>query len=248
MISISIELVPRSHDEINAQISEIKEKIPLVDTLNVPDLLRFTVRSWEACVHGLHLFQNVIPHVRAIDFNLRGRFELCETFHESKLGSILVITGDKPQDTSKKVYRNSSLELIRVLKKEMPHLRVYAGIDPYRSSLSRELDYIKDKVEAGADGFFTQPFFDLRLLDMYMEHLEDQCVYWGICPVTSEKSKSYWECKNEAIFPKASNLNYSSNVELARSILKRAQESNTNIYFMPIRTDPVQYLKDVLSD
>lgn len=248
MTSISIELVPRSHDEIRVQISEIQKLFPVIDTLNIPDLLRFPVRSWEACKHGLQLFQNVIPHLRAIDFNLRGRFELTEMFLESQLSSVLVITGDKPQDMSKKVYRNSSLELIRVLKKEMPHLKVYSGIDPYRSSLSKELDYTKDKLEAGVDGFFTQPFFDLRLLDIYMEHLEDQCVYWGICPVTSEKSRSYWESKNEAIFPKNFDLSYPGNVELARIILKRAKDRNTNIYFMPIRTEPVRYLRDVLSD
>jgi methylenetetrahydrofolate reductase (NADPH) len=248
MISISIELVPRSYEEISVQISEIQKQFPLIDTLNIPDLLRFPVRSWEACKHGLHIFQNVIPHLRAIDFNLRDRFELTETFIESTLKSALVITGDKPQDMSKKVYRNSSLELIRVLKKEMPHLKVYAGIDPYRSSLSKELDYIKDKLDAGVDGFFTQPFFDIRLLDMYMEYLDGHCVYWGICPVTSEKSKSYWESKNEAMFPKAFDHSYSSNVELARIIIKRAQDSNTNIYIMPIRIEPFQYLKEVLSD
>jgi methylenetetrahydrofolate reductase (NADPH) len=248
MTSISIELVPRSHEEIRAQISEIHEQFPVIDTLNIPDLLRFPVRSWEACKYGLQLFQNVIPHLRAIDFNLRERFELTGTFLESKLRSALVITGDKPQDMSKKVFRNSSLELIRVLKKEMPYLKVYSGIDPYRSSLSRELDYIKDKLEAGIDGFFTQPFFDLRLLDIYMEQLEGQCVYWGICPVTSEKSRSYWESKNEAIFPKAFDLSYESNVALAQRILKKAMDNNTNIYFMPIRTEPVRYLRDVLSD
>jgi methylenetetrahydrofolate reductase (NADPH) len=114
--------------------------------------------------------------------------------------------------------------------------------------LSKELDYIKDKLDAGVDGFFTQPFFDIRLLDMYMEYLDGHCVYWGICPVTSEKSKSYWESKNEAMFPKAFDHSYSSNVELARIIIKRAQDSNTNIYIMPIRIEPFQYLKEVLSD
>lgn len=247
MTSISIELVPRNHEEIKAQISEIQQLFPEVDTLNIPDLLRFPIRSWEACQYGLPVFKNVIPHLRSIDFNLRERFELTDTFINTGIKNVLVITGDKPQDMSKKVYRNTSLELIRVLKKEMPELKVFSGIDQYRSSLSKEIDYVKDKLEAGVDGFFTQPFFDIRLLEIYMEHLEDLCVYWGICPVTSEKSKSYWESKNEALFPKAFNLSYSSNVELARTILNKAKNCNTNVYFMPIRTDPVQYLKDVLA-
>lgn len=246
MSSISIELVPRAHNEIKTQIEEINKHFPEIDTLNIPDLLRFPIRSWDACQHGLKKFQNVIPHLRAIDFNLREYFELKQIFLKSKITSTLVITGDKPQDMSKKVYRNTSLELIRVLKKEMPHLKVYSGIDPYRSSLSNELDYVKDKLESGVDGFFTQPFFDLRLLDIYMEHLEGLCVYWGVCPVITERSKLYWESKNEAMFPKSFNLGYSYNVELAKAIMKRAYNFNSNIYFMPIRTDPMQFLRDVL--
>ncbi|NLL14947.1 MAG: hypothetical protein GX267_16205 [Fibrobacter sp.] len=159
MTSISIELVPRNHQEIKAQISEIKKLFPEVDTLNIPDLLRFPIRSCEACQYGLPVFKNVIPHLRSIDFNLRERFELTETFINTGIKNVLVITGDKPQDMSKKVYRNTSLELIRVLKKEMPELKVFSGIDQYRSSLSKEIDYVKDKLEAGVDGFFTQPFF-----------------------------------------------------------------------------------------
>jgi methylenetetrahydrofolate reductase (NADPH) len=246
MTSISIELVPRNHDEIKTQISDIHNSFPHIDTLNIPDLLRFPIRSWVACQHGISIFDNVIPHLRSIDFNLRERFELADKLNEIGIKSVLVITGDKPQDMSKKVYRNTSLELVRVLKKEMPHLKVFSSIDPYRSSLSREMDYVKDKVEAGVDGFFTQPFFDLRLLDIYMEHLENLIVYWGICPVTSDKSKSYWESKNEAMFPKTFSLSYQNNVDLGRSILKRAEENNANVYFMPIRTEPIQYLKDVL--
>ena len=246
MSSISIELVPRNRLEIQSQIQEISNLFPEITTLNIPDLLRFPIRSWEACQLGMHNFAELIPHLRSVDFNLGERFELTDEFIKSKITSVLVITGDKPQDMSRKVFRNTSLELIRVLKKEMPHLKVYAGIDPYRSSLSKEMDYIKDKLEAGVDGFFTQPFFDLRLLDIYMEHLEGLCVYWGICPVTSDKSKSYWESKNEAMFPRTFDLSYLGNVELGRIILNKARENKSNVYFMPIRIEPIQYLKDVI--
>jgi methylenetetrahydrofolate reductase (NADPH) len=246
MTSISIELVPRSYEELLPQIETIHAIFPNIDTLNIPDLLRFSIRSWDGCRAGMQYFNNVIPHLRSVDFNLRGPFELNKIFDQIGLQKVLVITGDKPQDMSRKVYRNTSLELIRVLKKEMPSLTVYAAIDPYRSSLSNELDYVKDKMEAGVDGFFTQPFFDLRLLEIYMENLEGTCVYWGICPVTSEKSKSYWESKNEAIFPKKFSLDYGENVELAKNIMGMVKKAGMNAYFMPIRTDPVQFLKDVL--
>lgn len=248
MRSISIEIVPRSHKEIKNQIQEISSSFSNINTLNIPDLLRFPIRSWEACSKGLHYFEQVIPHLRSIDFNLRERFELIDTFKEYGIKAVLVVAGDKPQDMSKKVYRNTSLELIRVLKKEMPSLRVYAGIDPYRKSISNEMSYVKDKFEAGADGFFTQPFFDIRLLDIYMEQLEEFEVFWGICPVTTERSKQYWESKNEAMFPKSFDISYSKNVELGKRILKKSEELNSNAYFMPIRIDPIRYLKDVFDN
>lgn len=246
-MSISIELIPRNNNELTSQIIEISKVLPQIDTLNIPDLLRFPTRSWEACQFGVPFFKQVIPHVRAIDFNLSSHFELIEYFKENNIGSVLVVTGDKPQDMSRKMYRNTSLELIRIIKKELPSLKVYAGIDPYRSSLTNEFDYVRDKIEAGVDGFFTQPFFDLRLLDIYMDHLDNVPVYWGICPVMSEKSKSYWESKNEVSFPKSFKLEYDSNIDLAKNIISRANERNSNAYFMPIRAEPIQYLKDVFS-
>ncbi|MDQ7780134.1 MAG: methylenetetrahydrofolate reductase, partial [Planctomycetota bacterium] len=247
MTSISIELVARDRGELSGLIQEIHERFPQIDTLNIPDLLRFPIRSWDAYQLGQPFFKNVIPHLRAMDFNLRGRFELSEVLVKNNVKSILVITGDKPQDMSRKVYRNSSLELIRVIRKELPEINVYAGIDPYRASLQKELDYVRDKLEAGAYGFFTQPFFDYRLLDIYAEQLEGVPVFWGICPVTSDKSKSYWESKNEAMFPKNFDLAYDNNVKLAQGILRRAKETKSNVYFMPIRIDPIRYLKDVFA-
>jgi len=247
MRSISIELVPRDWDSLKSQCEEISKKLPQINVLNVPDLMRFTIRSWDACALGKQYFPKTIPHLRAIDFNLRGRFELADKLAELGIKSVLVITGDLPQDMTRRVYRNSSLELIRVLKKEAPHLEVFAGIDPYRNSLRGELDYVQAKIDAGADGFFTQPFFDLRLLDIYLEHISLAQVFWGICPVTTDKGKAYWESKNLAVFPKEYRLDLDYNVEFARQLIAHVGARNGNAYFMPIRTEPAPYLARVLA-
>jgi len=57
-------------------------------------------------------------------------------------------------------------ELIRRIKREAPELTVYAGFDPYRSGVQAELEYAHAKLAAGADGLFSQPLFDERLLDV----------------------------------------------------------------------------------
>jgi methylenetetrahydrofolate reductase (NADPH) len=247
MRSISIELVPRDWETLRTQFAEISTRFPQINVLNIPDLMRFSIRSWEGCAVGKEYFPKVIPHLRAIDFNLRERFGLADRLAELDIQSVLVITGDLPQDMSRRVYRNSSLELIRVLKKEAPKLEVFAGIDPYRSSLRAELDYAQAKMDAGADGFFTQPFFDLRLLDIYMEHISLKSVFWGVCPVTSEKGRAYWESKNLAVFPKDYGLGLDANVGFARELIRRVWAREGNVYFMPIRAEPVSYLAQVLS-
>jgi methylenetetrahydrofolate reductase (NADPH) len=63
------------------------------------------------------------------------------------------------------------VELIRALKTALPGCRVYAAVDPYRASFRAEMEHAAAKVDAGADGFFTQPFFDLRLMDVWAEVL-----------------------------------------------------------------------------
>ncbi|WP_265351665.1 hypothetical protein [Leptospira soteropolitanensis] len=36
------------------------------------------------------------------------------------------------------------------------------------------------KIDAGADGFLIQPFFDLRLIDIFTEKLRGKNVYIGM--------------------------------------------------------------------
>jgi methylenetetrahydrofolate reductase (NADPH) len=63
------------------------------------------------------------------------------------------------------------VQLVRAIKAALPHVEVYAALDPYRNPLVRERDYALEKLEAGASGLFTQPFFDLRLMGVYRDLL-----------------------------------------------------------------------------
>jgi methylenetetrahydrofolate reductase (NADPH) len=171
---------------------------------------------------------------------------LVEDFTLSGIDTVLVIAGDQPQDMSRRVYRTSSIDLIRALKAAMPSLKVYAGIDPYRTGIKAELDYVRRKIDAGADGFFTQPFFDLRLMEIYRDLLSGLDVFWGISPVMSERSKDYWDNLNNAIFPPHFEPTLEWNRQLAKQALAFARETGSNIYFMPIRINLVEYLDGIL--
>ena len=246
MQKVSIELVPRDHEALQQEMQLVRNNFPSIDTINIPDLLKFPLRSWDACNQAKEHFAHTIPHLRAIDFDLSKPFPLVKSFRENGVESVLAIAGDQPQDLSRRVFRTSSVELIRALKAEMPELRIYAGIDPYRTGIKTELDYVKRKLDAGAIGFFTQPFFDLRLMEIYRDLLSGIETYWGISPVMSVRSKDYWDNLNNAIFPPDFEPTLEWNRRFAKQALDFAHDSDSSLYFMPIRVDLVAYLRGLL--
>jgi methylenetetrahydrofolate reductase (NADPH) len=187
-------------------------------------------------------FKNAIPHIRAMDFELHKPFALGEYLREHDLNTVLIVTGDMPQDMAHRVYKTTTLEMIRFFKHEYPEIKVYASIDPYRGSFRYEIDYVKQKVDAGADGFFTQPFFDMRLLEIYGDLLPMNDVYWGVSPVMTDGSRNYWETKNNAIFPKDFEPTMDWNAQFARDVLQFIRQRGGHVYFMPIRANVVDYL------
>jgi len=243
---IAIELVPRDHESLQHELQQVREHFPAINIVNIPDLLKFSLRSWNACIQAKNLFPHTIPHLRAIDFDLSKPFPLMETFEKNGIDSVLVIAGDQPQDMSRRVFRTSSVELIRAIKAQMPALKIYAGIDPYRTGIKTELDYVKRKLDAGAAGFFTQPFFDLRLMEIYRDLMAGIDVFWGISPVMSVRSKDYWDNLNNAIFPPDFEPTLEWNRHFARKALEFSQRTDSSLYFMPIRVDLAEYLGGIL--
>ncbi|MHC1747213.1 MAG: methylenetetrahydrofolate reductase [Cellulosilyticaceae bacterium] len=246
MHKISIELVPRSKESLEKELMILKNHFTNINRINIPDLLKFELRSWDACSMCQSHQYNAIPHLRAIDFDILEELPFKEYFLQNNIKEVLVLSGDLPQDLSRRVYNTNTIDFIRKIKQEMPQLKIYAGIDPYRGSIQNEFEYIKRKLYAGCDGFFTQPFFDLRFLEVYADYLEGTEVYWGISPVTSEASQSYWQTKNKAIFPRDFKPTLEWNIAFAKQALNYAKKRDINIYFMPIRTDLREYLEAIL--
>ena len=148
---------------------------------------------------------------------------------------------------SAKVYDQDAVDLIRRLNRDAPHLRVYAGLDPYRQSFVRERDYLERKLDAGASGFFTQPFFDLRLLDTWADLLPDGTdVWWGATSILTEASFNYWRARNHAVFPRTFTPTLDCNRAFARDLLTFAPEREQHAYFMPVKGNVLEYLGGIL--
>lgn len=244
MTRISVELVPRSRSKLLAEAQEVAALG--VAQVNIPDLLRFSTRSWQGC----GLLQGVVPgrmpHIRAIDINPREPLKMAQELDENGVREVLIVQGDPPSDMSHRTYNVTSLEIIRKFGREMPHIQVWAGLDQYRQGLARERDYAEAKLDAGAVGLITQPFFDRRLLEVWAEVLPTRQVFWGTTSVTSEGSLSYWQNRNLAVFPRGFELTLEHNRAFAAELLAFAREVGGHACFMPVRESAAVYLEGVL--
>lgn len=243
---ISLELVPRSRSGLRAELAEVQANFPNVDTINIPDLTRFSTRSWEGCAFARPHFR-AIPHIRAIDLNPKEPLAMAGPIVAHGIEEVLIITGDAPSDMNRRVYHVDAEQAIRRFARELPHVRIYAGLDPYRQSFAHERDYMERKLEAGAVGFFTQPFFDMRLMDAYADLVPEGAeVWWGVTNVTNEGSMNYWATRNSAVYPRSFELSLDWNRRLAADALQFARDRGQHVYFQPIRTDVVEYLGGIL--
>jgi methylenetetrahydrofolate reductase (NADPH) len=243
---ISLELVPRGEESFSKELETVRDMFPNIDTLNIPDILKFEMRVPESCRVAEKYFMDVIPHIRAVSVD-RGEEEPCpELFKTSRIREVLVILGDNPEIVSKSKDPCDTVALIRKLKKTKPKTKVYAGIDQWRSSFDEEMEYVKRKLDAGADGFFTQPFFDIAHLELWAKAVGDIEVFWGLAPVVRESSRHYWETKNMVTFPPSFECTMKWNQDLAKRVLSLSRDKNFHVYFCPITVDFVEYLKGIL--
>ena len=232
-----VELVPRDLAALEAQLDEVAG-LAGIDAVNVPDLTRFDLRAWQAAVavrrRGAERWA-AIPHVRAMDIDLRRPWAPLADLDAAGVTEVLVVTGDPPADMRHPVTGAGVLDVIRMIKRERPEWRVYAALDPYRAGFAQERDYLQRKLDAGADGFFTQPFFDVRLMAVWRELLAGVPVYWGVTSVTSERSQRYWLTRNRAVFPAGFEPTLAWHQRFAGEALDFAARHDTHVYFMPIR-------------
>ena len=241
----AVEIV--AHDAAGVQRDlEVLKKFPQVDCVNIPDLIRYDYKGWQAAEFTQSVLPT-IPHVRAMDIDLSKPLPMREDFIKFGIKEVLVIAGDPPQGMLRTVYPTESIDVIRKFREELPDVKVYAGLDQYRCGIREELYKVERKAQAGAAGFFTQPFFDMRFLEMYADLLDGYEVYWGVSPVLSARSKGYWERKDKAVFPKNFEPTMDWNINFAHEVMNFISDTNGGLYFMPITIDIADFLLKVFN-
>ncbi|MBS3964680.1 MAG: methylenetetrahydrofolate reductase [Methylomonas sp.] len=241
-MNISFEIVPRSLDAFDQQYAFAESLGTDITVINVPDIQHFDTRSWQLASRVDRSRYRFIPHFRAIDFKIESG-ELFRIIETHQLDSVLLVSGDPPEGLKRAYYNTDVVDLIRAVRQRFPSLHIYAGFDPHRSGIQDECDYIQRKADAGAQGFFSQPFYDSRMIEIYSEQMNGLETYVGISPITTQASMNYWEVKNKVKFPKGFSPDYDWNVAFANHVIQTAMQQGLNVYFMPIRIDLERYFK-----
>lgn len=250
---ISVELVPRSAESLAAEVGDIAARLPWISTINVPDLLKFDLRSWDACgvLRGLPARPDgtaypAIPHVRAADIDPDAPLPMVDAIREHGVREVLVVSGDDADYFTHHTYPVDAVDVIRRFRTELPEVRVYAGLDPYRNGIAAEMRYLERKLSAGAVGVFTQPFFDTSYMSTWARLLpEDIEIWWGATTVTTPASVGYWRRRNMVAFPRDFELTLDWQRDYARRAIDTAGELGQHIYLMPVRTSVLDYLDGV---
>lgn len=110
---------------------------------------------------------NVAAHLTCVDASRQETLEIADTFARAGVQDIVALRGDPPKGQDKFVPHpdgfSSSVELIEALAEtEMFSIRVgaYPDTHPEAANMAADVDWLKAKLDAGADEALTQFFFE----------------------------------------------------------------------------------------
>ncbi len=143
----------------------------------------------------------VAAHLTCVGSTRKEVLEILQKYSESGVENILALRGDPPQTNdaeacmAKGEFEHAS-DLVAFVKENFPGMGVgVAGFcegHPGMQNRLKEIEYLKRKVDAGADYIVTQLFFDNRDFYDFCERCRlagiDVPIIAGIMPITSKKN------------------------------------------------------------
>ncbi|WP_170758493.1 methylenetetrahydrofolate reductase [NAD(P)H] [Ruegeria lacuscaerulensis] len=141
---------------------------------------------------------SVAAHLTCVDASRQETLEIADTFARAGVQDIVALRGDPPKGQDQFVPHpdgfSSSIELIEALAEtEMFSIRVGAYPDkhPEAQDFAADIDWLKAKLDAGADEALTQFFFEaetfFRFRDACAKAGIDKPIVPGILPIENWK-------------------------------------------------------------
>ncbi len=184
-----------------------------VDVINVADGPRAQARMGNLAL-CLRIQAEVglpaLMHLTSRDRNLLGQVAHLLAAHELGVHNLVVITGDPPKmgdfPSATAVYDTDSIGMLRLISamnrgfdpggKPLSGATQFlcaTGVEPGAHDYAREVDRLKQKVEAGAELVMTQPVYDPQVLDRMLRDLEPLGipVLVGLLPLASYRNAEF---------------------------------------------------------
>lgn len=139
----------------------------------------------------------VMPHLTCIGAKTSQITELLDEYKKYEIENIMALRGDLPQDKPDFDLAGQDLcygsDLVRFIREKYRNLCIGVAVYPEghieTASLKEDIDYTRQKIDAGADFTVTQMFFDndyyYSLLDRMKENGISVPVLPGILPLTN---------------------------------------------------------------
>ena len=137
----------------------------------------------------------VVPHLTCLGLSSESLTELLDNYKFKGIDNIMALRGDPPEGISDFNFSSQdfsyAVSLVKFIK-EYGHFCIGVAVYPEghieASSLDDDLEYAKQKIDAGADFAVTQMFFDnthyYRLLDKMQKKSINIPILPGILPLT----------------------------------------------------------------
>lgn len=141
----------------------------------------------------------VVSHLTCVGSSRTEMHKILEKYQEAGIQNILALRGDPPKDKEDFIHPKDGFpyaaDLVSYIKKHFPEMCVgVAGFPeghPSTPNRLQEIDYLKEKVDAGADYIVSQLFFENRDFYDYCERCELAGIHVpniaGIMPVSTKK-------------------------------------------------------------
>jgi len=141
----------------------------------------------------------VVSHLTCIGAEKSEIESVLQLYRENGITNVLALRGDKPADipTLEEAIKDfpHAIDLVRFIRENFPEMGIgVAGFPeghPETPNRMKELEFLREKVDAGADYIVTQLFFDNRDYFDYVERCElagiTVPIIPGIMPVMTKK-------------------------------------------------------------
>lgn len=132
---------------------------------------------------------NVMIHLTCVNNTLKEIENILKEVQKNNIKNILVLKGDSIKDFKTPNFFSNSLDLLPLIPKNISKgIALYPSSHP-DTSIKKELELVKKKIELGAEFGITQIFLDIneikKMIDRFKKEKINIPIICGILPITS---------------------------------------------------------------